>query len=795
MVNNVLKNACLSSWLKAGLILIILLAGFAQISLASGPPIVTILAATNVTSTSADIHGKVNPNGLTTNYYFFDTHIGGGEWRSPTPKYYIGSGTSFSPAYFHLSGLKPNTIYYYRLAAENSADLTLGGESFFTTPLSDPPNTPSKPVGPTTGDIGTPYTYSASATDPNGNDIFYTFYWDDNTIGKSDIIPSKSKVYMSHIWNESRTYNIKVKATDMFGFSSGWSSILTVTISPKPPSTGIISITSSPSGAEVLVDGVSKGTASPTLDVPGVNPGSRTVKCRLSGYMDYETTIIVSARATTSVTCSLPPPGSFSVKVSSNPLSIELGNTSTITVIATGSNGAPLSGASVTLATTPGGTLSPASGITDSNGQFNSTFTGTSEGTVTIKAQASKTGFSNGLGELQVEVSPEETSTETVTPMQSLSVEITSEPASIEPDQTSIIRVTVTGSDKKPISGAGVALISTSGGTLTPESGTTDPSGQFTSTFTGHTEGAVTVEASVSNIKSEVQIMIKPRVNWIDWINKYWWLIAAIVIVILILAYLWFKRNLQLLPKQTSIPCDGTSTLPIKVQFVNAFGKLRKQSKPCEVEMETISGKIQNVMIPAGKEFAEATLISSNECGQVTITAKSGSKKATAKVDFVVNKGCLDVQVSPSEIPADGKSTATVTVKVKDDKGNNITYLDEMTVDLTTTLGTIESPMNISPKTPAGTATITSGQIIGTAIIKASMDEIEGKGEVVFAELPGRYCMHCGAKLPIEAQTCPKCRKDPPSGVDTKQCSTPDCGADLPLSAKFCYRCGARQPV
>ena len=182
------------------------------------------------------------------------------------------------------------------------------------------------------------------------------------------------------------------------------------------------------------------------------------------------------------------------------------------------------------------------------------------------------------------------------------------------------------------------------------------------------------------------------------------------------------------------------------------------------------------------------------------IWTKSKNQKATAQVSSIHNATSLDVQIEPVSIPADGKSTATVTIKIKDDKGNFISSLNERTVELSTNLGTITSPVKISPGEQTVTATITSEQVSGTAKVVASSSPIEGEekslygeGKVVFAELPKRYCMHCGATMTMDASSCPKCGEIPPSGVDTKQCST--CDAVLPQSAKFCDSCGARQPM
>jgi hypothetical protein len=67
---------------------------------------------------------------------------------------------------------------------------------------------------------------------------------------------------------------------------------------------GRIIITSSLPGAEVLLNGVSKGVASPTLSVYGVSPGTYTVKCKLPGYSDYDTNIVLKATSVVSVSCS-----------------------------------------------------------------------------------------------------------------------------------------------------------------------------------------------------------------------------------------------------------------------------------------------------------------------------------------------------------------------------------------------------------------------------------------------------------------------------------------------------------
>jgi hypothetical protein len=94
----------------------------------------------------------------------------------------------------------------------------------------NPPNTPSTPSGPTSGIVGTLYTYSTSATDPDNDQVKYTFDWGDGTPSETGFGASGWTGSARHSWNTAGTYAVKAKATDSKGAESGWSSPLTVTI-------------------------------------------------------------------------------------------------------------------------------------------------------------------------------------------------------------------------------------------------------------------------------------------------------------------------------------------------------------------------------------------------------------------------------------------------------------------------------------------------------------------------------------------------------------------------------------
>ncbi len=107
-------------------------------------------------------------------------------------------------------------------------------------PNSDPPSTPSQPSGSSTGIVGIPNTYSTSSTEPNGDPIKYGWDWDgDNDVDEwTDYYGSGTGVNIDHSWDSIGTYNVKVKAEDLFGTQSGWSSSKSVQITiGNPPNT------------------------------------------------------------------------------------------------------------------------------------------------------------------------------------------------------------------------------------------------------------------------------------------------------------------------------------------------------------------------------------------------------------------------------------------------------------------------------------------------------------------------------------------------------------------------------
>ena len=83
-------------------------------------------------------------------------------------------------------------------------------------------NPPEKPTitGPTSGEAGKSYTYTAVSTDPDGDKIFYCFDWGDGNELCTNLFNSGQQASASHTWKNEGDYTITVKATDENGAES-----------------------------------------------------------------------------------------------------------------------------------------------------------------------------------------------------------------------------------------------------------------------------------------------------------------------------------------------------------------------------------------------------------------------------------------------------------------------------------------------------------------------------------------------------------------------------------------------
>jgi hypothetical protein len=98
-----------------------------------------------------------------------------------------------------------------------------------------PPVTPPAPTGPTSGSTGVSYSFSATTTDPDGDDIYFMFDWGDgNQSSWLGPYSSGGTATASHAWASAGSYAVTVKAKDTNGAESGWSPAHAITITAGP---------------------------------------------------------------------------------------------------------------------------------------------------------------------------------------------------------------------------------------------------------------------------------------------------------------------------------------------------------------------------------------------------------------------------------------------------------------------------------------------------------------------------------------------------------------------------------
>jgi len=118
--------------------------------------------------------------------------------------------------------------------SQATSDYIFGYEISETT-TNSPPEIPSAPAGPSTGDVGVSYSFTATTTDPEGDNISYFFDWGNgHDSGWLPEIASGATATASYAWPAAGSFDIKAKAKDSNGAESGVSPAHTIVISAAP---------------------------------------------------------------------------------------------------------------------------------------------------------------------------------------------------------------------------------------------------------------------------------------------------------------------------------------------------------------------------------------------------------------------------------------------------------------------------------------------------------------------------------------------------------------------------------
>jgi hypothetical protein len=154
----------------------------------------------------------------------YDVYFG-----SILPLQKVASNISISE--YNTGTLANSLTYFWNVVSWDNLGLSTDGPVWDLTTINvtnNPPNKPCKPVGQINGTKGILYLYTTNTTDPDGDQVYYLWDWGDDSFSKW-LGPYESGLLLDalHSWAEG-SYNIRVKAKDIFGAESDWSEPLAI---------------------------------------------------------------------------------------------------------------------------------------------------------------------------------------------------------------------------------------------------------------------------------------------------------------------------------------------------------------------------------------------------------------------------------------------------------------------------------------------------------------------------------------------------------------------------------------
>ncbi len=193
-------------------------------------PTVSVISATDVTRTTANLHGRVNSNGSETTFWFeygLTPELG-----AVTAFQSAGSGTSSLATSVSVSNLQASTKYYFRLNAQNQFGTTNSQILSFVT------QGPAQPSAPTVNTTSAAAVTDSSAklnasVNPNGVATTYWFEYSDNSLVSnisvsstlvqslsSGTLPVNVSANITNLNNNTK-YSFRVVAQNQYGIVRG----------------------------------------------------------------------------------------------------------------------------------------------------------------------------------------------------------------------------------------------------------------------------------------------------------------------------------------------------------------------------------------------------------------------------------------------------------------------------------------------------------------------------------------------------------------------------------------------
>lgn len=182
------------------------------------------------------------------------------------------------------------------------------------------------------------------------------------------------------------------------------------------------------------------------------------------------------------------------------------------------------------------------------------------------------------------------------------------------------------------------------------------------------------------------------------------------------------------------IPADGVSTSTISIQLKDKKGKDVKV-KDVIIDFRTNKGTLSaDSAVTDNNGRATVKLTSSTKPEKANIKASSESvlMPRETEVEFETvasDMYSISLTAVPNEIPADGKSTSEITAQIMDKHGNDLSVKDVF-ISFETTEGTLNRVSARTDNHGKASVTLKSSSRPGTAVIKATSDDVLRSGIV-----------------------------------------------------------------
>ena len=220
-------------------------------------PTATTVAATGLSSTTAQLNGSVNAgnDSTTTSFCWGTSSVLTG---CSTVSAQTQTGTSTNSISYSLTGLTNSTTYYYRAAGTNSLGTSTGSILSFTTAAAPLSVSSTSPL--TGGQVGVSYSFKLAATGGSGT---YSSWAITSGSLPSGLMLSSSGVISGIPTATGTTSNIVIQVIDSAGSTA--SATFSITISVGPPTATTLTATSIATTSATLNGNVNDNGASTTV--------------------------------------------------------------------------------------------------------------------------------------------------------------------------------------------------------------------------------------------------------------------------------------------------------------------------------------------------------------------------------------------------------------------------------------------------------------------------------------------------------------------------------------------------